>query len=476
MTTPFLKKILSVKKNWLILLSFVIVLGLSPLGFAHAQTAMTLSALQTATQNYQNHPSVSTLNQLQSMQAMASQQAATAGNTTQFNAQPIEVAAEAAIKNTPAPTPNAFSMNPATSAQIQQQAAQTASVVANGGSCAPTTANGNDLTCASGLACDNNGICSAIPSNNSVSPNGWCGPNDSACQTGYNCNSSGICVANPAPTPATATAPASATFVPLTNLPIFCMNGVSGGNTCSPITSAPGLAAFFNALYKYCVGAAAVIAVIQIMRAGIMYMGGDSVSEVSQARQLISTAILGLVLVLSPVIVFSIIDPRILNLNIGSDFSCLGTSTSCPSLSTPAASTPSGTAGATGAGGTGTPSSASTGASTGATGAAAQSGAPTEAGTQQYQYPANQYILTIEAYGDTPTTSSCYTLLGGSYPDQASCQADMSKITATIQQTTGGNSTSNGLNVLNNCSLSATGAISVPTTNLCSSQPYMGGT
>jgi hypothetical protein len=52
----------------------------------------------------------------------------------------------------------------------------------------------------------------------------------------------------------------------------------------------------------------------------------------------------------------------------------------------------------------------------------------------------------------------------------------MSKITATIQQTTGGNSTSNGLNVLNNCSLSATGAISVPTTNLCSSQPYMGGT
>jgi hypothetical protein len=133
----------------------------------------------------------------------------------------------------------------------------------------------------------------------------------------------GLAHAQTTPTPAASTNPvSSATFVPLTNLPVF-----------QNLNTAPDLGKFLNAIYKYCVGAAAVLAVLQIMRAGIMYMGGDSVTEVKQARQLISTAILGLVLVLSPVIVFSLIDKRILTLNIGSDFSCLSTTTtSCPNL------------------------------------------------------------------------------------------------------------------------------------------------
>jgi hypothetical protein len=103
-------------------------------------------------------------------------------------------------------------------------------------------------------------------------------------------------------------------FVPLTNLPVF--NG---------LTTAPTLPAFFNQLYKYCVGIAAVLAFLQIMRAGVMYMGGDSVTETKQARALIGTAILGLVLVLSPVIVFGVINPNILRLNLSSDFSNLNT-------------------------------------------------------------------------------------------------------------------------------------------------------
>ena len=78
---------------------------------------------------------------------------------------------------------------------------------------------------------------------------------------------------------------------PLTNLPVF--NG---------LTTAPSLPAFFNQLYKYCVGIAAVLAFLQIIRAGVMYMGGDSVTETKQARALIGTSILGLVLVLSPVV------------------------------------------------------------------------------------------------------------------------------------------------------------------------------
>ncbi len=107
----------------------------------------------------------------------------------------------------------------------------------------------------------------------------------------------------------------SGNFVPLTNLPIF--------NDSSIVTNAQGLSAFFNALYKYCIGIAATLAVLQIMRAGIMYMGGDSVTETKDARRLIGTAIAGLVLILSPVVVFSIINPKILSLNLGTDLSNL---------------------------------------------------------------------------------------------------------------------------------------------------------
>jgi hypothetical protein len=103
----------------------------------------------------------------------------------------------------------------------------------------------------------------------------------------------------------------SANFVPLTNLPIF-------GNSSS-LTSAPSLPAFFNALYVYCVGIAAALAVLQLIHAGILYMGGDSITEVKQAKDLIGSALFGLLLVLSPVIIFGLINPKILNLNVGFD-------------------------------------------------------------------------------------------------------------------------------------------------------------
>ena len=45
-------------------------------------------------------------------------------------------------------------------------------------------------------------------------------------------------------------------------------------------------------------------------------MLGDSVTEKREARHHIALAVFGLVLVLSPAIVFGVIDPRILNLNV----------------------------------------------------------------------------------------------------------------------------------------------------------------
>lgn len=95
-------------------------------------------------------------------------------------------------------------------------------------------------------------------------------------------------------------------FVPLTSIP-----GIEEAGNASTLPN------FLNTVYKLAIGVAAVLAVLQIVRAGIMYMGGDSVTEKKDAKNLIALSIGGLILVLSPVVVFSIINPKILNLEIG---------------------------------------------------------------------------------------------------------------------------------------------------------------
>lgn len=100
-------------------------------------------------------------------------------------------------------------------------------------------------------------------------------------------------------------------FVPLTDLP-----GLSSTE------AAPDFTSFLNNLYKLCIGIAAALAVFQIMHAGIKFMTNKgSISENEQAKDLIRGAVLGLLLVLSPVIVFGIINPKILELDL--DFSKL---------------------------------------------------------------------------------------------------------------------------------------------------------
>lgn len=95
-------------------------------------------------------------------------------------------------------------------------------------------------------------------------------------------------------------------FTPLTNLP-----GVADA------AGTDSLPTFFNNLYKLCIGAAAVIAVIQIMRAGMYFMfNKGSVAHNEKAKGLISSSILGLLLVLSPTIIFGIINPDILSLKL----------------------------------------------------------------------------------------------------------------------------------------------------------------
>jgi hypothetical protein len=132
-------------------------------------------------------------------------------------------------------------------------------------------------------------------------------------------------------------------------LPLFAY---AQGNEFMPLTSLPGLkevatqdtlAPFLSQVYKICIGLAAVLAVLQIMFAGVQYMGGDSITEKKDARQRITLAIVGLVLVLSPVIVFSVINPDILKLDIKTcalkEGGCSGTGSSPTPAPSPAAQT-----------------------------------------------------------------------------------------------------------------------------------------
>jgi len=78
------------------------------------------------------------------------------------------------------------------------------------------------------------------------------------------------------------------------------------------------LALFFNNLYKYLIGLAATLAVIEIIWAGldISFFHKDAVSAIVDDKGRIYNAIFGLILVLSPYLVFYIINPSILNLSL----------------------------------------------------------------------------------------------------------------------------------------------------------------
>ena len=103
-------------------------------------------------------------------------------------------------------------------------------------------------------------------------------------------------------------------FVPLAPIPgltdSVTLNSASGIN-------ANTLANFFNNLYKFLIGLAAALAVIMITWEGLrIATNQDNVSIITDSKGKIYNAIFGLVLVLSPVLVFSIINPSILNLSL----------------------------------------------------------------------------------------------------------------------------------------------------------------
>lgn len=92
--------------------------------------------------------------------------------------------------------------------------------------------------------------------------------------------------------------------------------GLTSDTAVTSIVNTKSFADFFNNLYKYCIGLAAIFAVIMIIWGGLEYATQDVPGAKASGKEKIQQAILGLVLVLSPVLVFSIINPNILNLSL----------------------------------------------------------------------------------------------------------------------------------------------------------------
>lgn len=74
-----------------------------------------------------------------------------------------------------------------------------------------------------------------------------------------------------------------------------------------------GLSAYFNALYVAAISLAALIAVIKIIVAGVKYMLSDVVTNKESAKKDIRTALLGLLIIVSAVLILETINPQLTN-------------------------------------------------------------------------------------------------------------------------------------------------------------------
>ncbi len=102
---------------------------------------------------------------------------------------------------------------------------------------------------------------------------------------------------------------AQGTFAPLANY---------GGSRLDTFYTAPsgGLPGFLNAVFNIVLSVGAMLAVLQLVRAGYMYMGSDMWSSKGKAKEIIGNAVFGILLLLSIYLILRQINPDILNLNI----------------------------------------------------------------------------------------------------------------------------------------------------------------
>ncbi len=73
---------------------------------------------------------------------------------------------------------------------------------------------------------------------------------------------------------------------------------------------------FVTALYQMAIGLAAVLVVIRLIMAGAKYMLSEVVSSKGDAKEDIKSALLGLLIILSAVLILGTINPKLVGLNV----------------------------------------------------------------------------------------------------------------------------------------------------------------
>lgn len=83
-----------------------------------------------------------------------------------------------------------------------------------------------------------------------------------------------------------------------------------------PFVASAQFSSTLSNLFYLTVGAAVLLAVIVIAYGGIIYMASDAITQKSDAREWITSALIGLLIVLGSTLLLSIINPAILNFEI----------------------------------------------------------------------------------------------------------------------------------------------------------------
>jgi hypothetical protein len=100
-------------------------------------------------------------------------------------------------------------------------------------------------------------------------------------------------------------------FTPLTQ----GLESVGSGGALGRALQSANIGDFFQAAFDVAIVVGAMLAVLQIGRAGVMYMTGDIISNKSRAKEILQDAVIGLVVLISIVIILKQINPNILKLD-----------------------------------------------------------------------------------------------------------------------------------------------------------------
>jgi hypothetical protein len=117
-----------------------------------------------------------------------------------------------------------------------------------------------------------------------------------------------------------------AEFIPLVELP----------GVIDPVSD---MSTYINALYALSISIAALLAVIKIIIAGVKWMVTDVVTSKGEAKKDIQSALIGLLIVLAAVLILTVINPDLVNVNLtlnkptGATFA--GATTPAPTLTAP---------------------------------------------------------------------------------------------------------------------------------------------